>query len=361
MKIMIITLCTDGGMVHYVSQLANALSKKEEIVVLAPVGIEKKNFAKNVKIIELLLGHVMKTVFMNTLVFTRPLKFLNTIYKENPDIIHFNECHPWSSFFLPFLIRIPVVTTIHDVRPHIGTRKCDYIVGHQMHKKFSDGFIVHGEKARKELKVHKKCFVIPHGDYSFFLNYRYEVIPEENNTLLFFGRIEDYKGLEYLIKAIPIILIDVPDVKLIIAGSGDFGKYRHMVLDNKHFEVYNRFIADEEVPNLFQRAKIIVLPYIEGTQSGIIPIAYSFKKPVVVTDVGSIPEVVDNGKTGFIVPPKDSELLADAIIKLLKNDTLRKEMGENAFIKMKEELSWDTISERLIVIYKQILADKSCR
>ena len=358
---MIITLCIDGGMNHYVSQLANALSKKEEVIVLAPVGIEKKNFANTVKIIELPLGHVMKTIFMNTLVFTRPLKFLNTIYKENPDIIHFNECHPWSSFFLPFLTRIPVVTTVHDVKPHVGTRKFDYIVGHQMHRKFSDGFIVHGERARNELKVPKKCFVIPHGDYSFLLQYPNEIIPEENNTLLFFGRIEDYKGLEYLIKAIPIISIKLPDIKLIIAGQGNFGKFRPMVLNNRHFEVHNRYIADEEIPPLFQRAKIIVLPYIEGTQSGIISIAYAFKKPVVVTDVTSIPEVVDNGKTGFIVPPKDPELLADAIITLLKNDTLRKEMGENAFIKMKEELSWDTISERLIAIYKEILSDKSCR
>ena len=131
-----------------------------------------------------------------------------------------------------------------------------------------------------------------------------------------------------------------------------------MILNNKNYEVYNRFIPDKEVSYFFQRAKVVVLPYIEGTQTGIIPIAYAFKKPVVVTDVGDIPDVVDDGKTGFIVPPKDSKALADSILKLLKDDKLRKEMGENAYIKMKKELSWNKITEKTIEVYKNILYSK---
>jgi alpha-maltose-1-phosphate synthase len=361
MKIMTITFSMYGGMIHYISQFTDALSKKEDVVIIAPFGVERKNFTKNVKIIELPLGHTIKTFFINTLIFTRPLKFLNTIHKEKPDIIHFNECHLWSSLFLPFLTKIPIITTIHDVKPHIGSRKYDQIIAQRIHAKFSDCLFVHGEKARKELKIHKKCFVIPHGDYSFFLKYSCKEINEEKDTILFFGRIEDYKGLEYLIRSIAIILINFPDIKLIIAGTGDFRKYTNMIFDNKHFEVHNRYIAEEEIPVFFNRAKIIILPYIEATQSGIVPIAYAFKKPVVVTDVGSIPEVVDDGKTGFIIPPKDSELLAEAIIKLLKNDKLRKEMGENAYNKMKEELSWDKIAEKTIEVYKDVIKDKTCK
>lgn len=360
MKIMIITLSTYGPMNHYVSQLANALSKREDVVIIAPVGVERKNFAKHVKIIELELGNVIKKFFINTLIFTKPLKFLNTIYKEKPDIIHCNNYPLWLSLFLPFLINFPIVTTIHDVNPHLGSRKFDQIIGKWMHIKFSDCLIVHGGWAKKELKTNKKCYSIPHGDYSFFLNYRKKVINEEGNTILFFGRIEDYKGLEYLIRSIPIISNDFPDIKLIIAGSGDFSRYKSIILNDKNYEVYNRFVPDEEVSNFFQRAVVIVLPYIEGTQSGIVPIAYAFKKPVVVTDVGSIPEVVDDGKTGFIVPPKDSKALANAIIKLLKDDELRKQMGKNAYKKMKKELSWDKIAEKTIEVYKEAIRDKTC-
>ena len=324
---MLIALNTSGGMIHYVSQLANALSKREDVVVIAPVGVERKNFTEDMKIIELQVGNVIKNFFINTLIVTRPIRFLNMIYKEKPDIVHCSENHLWLSPFLPFLTKFPIVTTIHDVNPHPGGRKFDRIIGKKIHIKFSDCLIVHGEKAKKELKTDKTSYVIPHGDYSFFLNYKDDMIKEEN-AILFFGTILKYKGIEYLIRSMPYVSDHFPDIKLIIAGSGDFTKYKNMIRNDKNYEVHNRFIPDEEVPNFFQRAKIIVLPYIEGTQSGIIPIAYAFKKPVVVTDVGSIPEVVDDGVTGFIVPPKEPKALADAIIKLLKDDKLRKEMGE---------------------------------
>jgi len=358
MKIMIITLNTYGGMIHYVSQIANALSKREDVIVIAPVGVERKYFTKNVKIIELHLGNVIKNFFINTIIFTRFLKLLDIIYKEKPDIIHCNECSPWLSLFLPFLVKFPIITTIHDVNPHPGSRKFDQIIGKWMHIKFSDCLIVHGEKAKKKLRTNKKCYVVPHGDYSFFLGYINGVISEEDSTILFFGRIAEYKGLEYLIRSIPIISTDFPDIKLIIAGDGNFSEYKNMILDDRHYEIHNRWIPDEEIPSFFQRAKIIVLPYIEVTQSGIIPIAYAFKKPVVATTVGSIPEVVEHGKTGLLVPPKDVTALADAITKLLKNDKLRKEMGQNAYEKMKEELPWDKIADKTIGIYKKVIEDK---
>ena len=131
-----------------------------------------------------------------------------------------------------------------------------------------------------------------------------------------------------------------------------------MITDRESFEIINEFIPDEEIAQLFQRAKLVVLPYIEASQSGIIAIAYAFKKPVIVSSVGSIPEVVDHGKTGLLVPPGDAKALAEAIIELLKDDRLREEMGNNAFAKMEQELSWDKIAEKTLQVYKQVCRDK---
>jgi glycosyltransferase involved in cell wall biosynthesis len=126
-----------------------------------------------------------------------------------------------------------------------------------------------------------------------------------------------------------------------------------MMVNKDNFIVHNYRIPYKEGAELFQRCSVVVLPYIDASQSGVIPTAYGFKKPVVVTDVGSIPEIVDDGVTGFIVPSKDPIALVDAIIKLLKDDGLRKQMGENAYKKLKTDLSWDKIVEKTVEVYKE--------
>jgi glycosyltransferase involved in cell wall biosynthesis len=129
--------------------------------------------------------------------------------------------------------------------------------------------------------------------------------------------------LEYLIKAEPMVTEQVPDAKIIIAGTGEnFKKYDKMMMNRDNFIVHNYRIPYKEGAELFQRCSLVVLPYIDASQTGVIPPAYGFKKPVIVTDVGSIPEIVDDGVTGFIVPPRNPEALAEAIVKLLKDEPL---------------------------------------
>lgn len=362
-KVMIITMSTYGGIIHYTSQLANNLHiAGAEITILAPRGLSKNNFVDNIKIIEMDVGNNIKNLIINSLNLKNIFKYIKMIHQENPDVIHcIEEWNLWLGFILFFIKKFPIITTIHDVNPHYGTRKIDKNIAKYFHIKFSDSLIVHGSNAKAELKTNKECHIIPHGDYSFFTKFKKGNIVEEKNTVLFFGRIEEYKGLIYLIEAINRISEYLPDIKLIIAGSGEFSKYEKIMKNEKNFEVHNRFIADEEVPNFFQRSNFVILPYIEGTQTGIIPIAYAFKKPVIVTDVGSIPEVVENGKTGFIVPHKNELELEKAIMKLLQNDDLRKSMGINAHIKMENELSWDIIAESTMHIYQELISIRENR
>lgn len=353
MKIVIITLADRGGMIHYTSQLANALSCYVDLTVIIGNG-NNHYFNGNVSVKSIAIPSTGIIGKKNIFNFLSIIEILRDI---KPDIIHISGNHFWIFGLYNYIKNKNVILTLHDINEHEGEQSLINILTNKLHIKLAKHIFVHGEKLRNILVMkgypENAISVIKHGDYSFFTKYEQDLC--EDGSILFFGRIVDYKGIQYLIEAVPLIKKQIPNVNVIIAGSGDFAKYNSLIQTPENFEIINEFIPDELVAKLFKRASIIALPYIEGSQTGIIPIAYSFKKPVIATNVGSITEVVEDGVTGFIVPPRDSSALADAIIKILKDDHLQKKMGENAYRKMKEELSWDDIAEKTMEVYKSIL------
>jgi starch synthase len=353
MKIAIITLVNRGGMIHYTSQLANALSLYGTVTVIIG-NIEKNNyFNDNIIVKSVPLPSSRIFAVKNFLNFLSVIKILRNI---NPDIIHISGNHFWIFGLYNYLKNKNVVLTLHDVNEHEGEKSLINIITNNLHIKLAKHIFVHGEKLRKILiskgYPENDISVIKHGDYSFFTEYEKDI--SEDGSILFFGRLVDYKGIQYLIESVPHIKKQINNINVIIAGKGNFDKYSYLIKNPENFEIINEFIPDMRVAELFRRASVIVLPYIEGSQTGIIPIAYSFRKPVVVTNVGSIQEVVEEGVTGFIVPPRDSYSLANAIIKLLKDEDLRKKMGDYAFRKMKDELSWNGIAEKIFEKYKTV-------
>jgi glycosyltransferase involved in cell wall biosynthesis len=286
-------------------------------------------------------------------------------------VVHFQVSALPLYLLLPLLKlkRYPLIGTFHDVKLHIGEENLLTELMFRCARKHSDEIILHGWKLKKIMMrqyniPEKRVHVISIGEHEVapFKKYERKDIKEDENLVLFFGRIWEYKGLEYLIKAEPLITLEVPDAKIVIAGTGEnFKKYERMMINKDNFIVRNYRIPYKEGAELFQRCSVVVLPYIEASQSGVIPVAYGFKKPVVATNVGAIPEIVDGGVTGFIVPPRNPEALAEAIIKLLKDDKLRKEMGENAYKKLKIDMSWDKIIENTINVYDKAIRDKSCK
>ncbi len=365
-----IVLC--GGFIDYELQLGKAISKQCELLILLPMGELSKELQQSIGS-NINYYYTFKNINpRNFLDRIRNIFYtLRTVHRFKPDLVHLQlggSILDFSIFMYCYILRIPTVITCHDVHIHVGdqhpfaTTFVRYIL-----RKYSDAIIVHGEKLRMQMIKDQrvpayKVYSLHIGEHEVapFKIYERSEIEEHKNSVLFFGRIYEYKGLEYLIKAEPIVTNTIPDFKIVIAGKGEnFKKYNDMIRPRKeHFIVHNYRISYKEGAELFQRSSLVVLPYIEASQSGVIPTAYSFKKPVVATDVGSIPEVVDEGKTGLIVPPRDSQALADAIIKLLHNVKLRKEMGENAFIKLKRDFSWDNIGMRTVDIYKNILSQK---
>lgn len=357
-----------GTFIDYQIQLSNALVKENNSVL----SIILAN-----KLSEDYLGNVDKRVNLHLLGKGKSLydptsiiilkELVKTITEFNPDIIHL-QLGQGIVFLtlLPLLTIYPLVSTFHDAKLHIGENSKWFNFTRYWIRKCSNRIIVHGDKLKEcminEFKLsNEKVHAIPIGEHEVapFKKYERDDLKEDHNLILFFGRIYKYKGLEYLIKAEPLISKKIPDVKIIIAGIGeDFKKYEKMIRDIDNFIIYNRYISYKEGAELFQRCNIVVLPYIEASQSGVIMTAYGFKKPVVVTNVGSIPEVVDNGLTGIIVPPKNSVILAESIIKLLRNDDLRRKMGENGYKKLKKDLSWNNIANKTIDVYYEAINSK---
>ncbi len=164
------------------------------------------------------------------------------------------------------------------------------------------------------------------------------------NTILFFGIVRPYKGLSYLIEAMPQIIAEIPGVLLIIAGEfwgkeeRFLSRIRELHLDDS-VKVINEYIPNEEVGTYFSAVDIVVLPYVSGTGSGIVQIAFGFNKPVIATKVGCLPEVVGDKRTGYLVEPMDSQAIADAVVSFYR------ENKEDEFVsnisREKERFSWE--------------------
>jgi alpha-maltose-1-phosphate synthase len=362
MRVTLITLMDEGGMVHYTSQLSNHLAQKVDVTVIVPEGCDLAHFSEQVCIKTVKTPPKRGWLNKNNLQVWR---LFCVISETEPDVIHLSGSHPWIFPLYPFLRirRYPVVATVHDVKLHLGEATLVARLTNYVYIRSADHVFVHGLKLRNELVNagidNSKISVIPHGAYSFFT--RANAGAEEDAVILFFGRIHPYKGLEYLLDAMPLILKELPNAQLIIAGRGDLAELQQRIQRSLNITVMNEFIPDDQVAELFERAAVVVLPYVEGSQTGVVPIAYSFKKPVIVTNVGSINEVVEDGKTGFIVPPRDAAAIADAVGKILTDRHQRLQMGENAYRKMNEEFSWDTVVRETVRVYTQITHGQKSR
>ena len=174
--------------------------------------------------------------------------------------------------------------------------------------------------------------------------------------VLFFGRIYEYKGLQYLLEAAPLVRAKVPLVQFVIAGVGDdvLACYPHL-RDTSFIQFDNRFIPINDAARLFAESDLLVLPYIEASQSGVLMIAMPFGLPVVVTEVGEISSLVRSCGMGLVVPPREPAALAAAITKIALDSELRNLLSKNAKRAATEEYSRKKISATALCIYEKVI------
>jgi len=193
---------------------------------------------------------------------------------------------------------------------------------------------------------------IYHPLYNFYLQWdgtASEPVNPEILRLLFFGKIRKYKGLSVFLEALAHAKDEIP-IQATIAGEFYVAPlpYRKVAerLGLSELLIWKeRYIPNEEVPALFRQTDLVILPYLEATQSGVVPVAYQFDVPVISSDVGGLSEVVLEGRTGYLVPVGDSRAIADRIVKFHKEK--RKAEFQRNIKEFRQRLSWNQVVESI--------------
>jgi D-inositol-3-phosphate glycosyltransferase len=231
-----------------------------------------------------------------------------------------------------------------------------------------DGGIVMSQTVSDELRSFRKNIPVKLSPHPLFDNYGSIVtrgtalsnlnLSPEYSYLLFFGFVRAYKGLDLLIKALSKSRIGDKRLKLIVAGEFyEDDKPYHELAEKLGLEndiiFFDHFIKDEEVPLFFGAADLVVQPYKTATQSGVTQIAFHYEKPMLVTDVGGLREIVPDRKCGYVVKP-DPDFIAEAITDYFDNN--RKEKFTEGVKREKEKFSWDKMTAAILEIYEKCIS-----
>lgn len=279
-------------------------------------------------------------------------RFLNS---KKYDVIHFigqNEMYG----LLYRLLNSPKIFTFHEIEgPAVNGNLQKFPVVNLISRK-KNSVIFHSSNIKEK---YLQNYVIRNwGIYviKFGLFETYRLFPdqtkEEPKTVLYYGIIQPYKGIEYLVAAFKLVKKDIPDIKLIIAGRGSI-YFDASILKDDGIELINRTISEEELVHLNKRATLVVCPYISSSQSGIPVTSFVFNKPIIASNVQGLSEYVIDGFNGVLVPPCDSLSLAREIKKLIVDEKLRKSIIRNiSEMNNESKATWTSIAEQTINVYQ---------
>lgn len=299
-----------------------------------------------------------------------PLSYRSAAKKiaaELPDLLIMKY---WMPFFGPALGTVAAhmpsntrsIAILDNVLPH-EKRFFDKSFNAYFLKRI-DGFVAMSEQVKGDLlklKPDAKLILLPHPIYDHFgsrtdsAQARLKLgLHPNKKTVLFFGFIRDYKGLDNLIEA--FAMLD-NSYQLLIAGEtyGSFEAYTKLIDKNpnkENIKVFNDYIPDNEVAQFFSAAEVCCLPYRSATQSGITGISYNFGTPLIATNKGGLAEFIEHGKTGLIIAESTPEMIATGIRDFFGN--YDRKMMEQNIIKLKQTLSWEYFAEEILNFRKQL-------
>lgn len=181
-------------------------------------------------------------------------------------------------------------------------------------------------------------------------------VPIEGIYFLFFGFIRDYKGLDLLVEAMSDPRLKASGAKVIVAGEFYSNEEKYLDLIKKHrvsddIILKTEFIPDDQVAHFFNACDVVVQPYKDATQSGVTQIAYHFEKPMIVTNVGGLAEIVPHGKSGFVCEP-NAKSLAETLVNVLQPGVVS-QLTEGTK-EEKKRFTWETMVESIFKLYHQV-------
>ena len=405
MRLFVVEPLAAGGMIHYAYQLCAALAEAGADVTLVTAGnYELDGWPHNFTVEKRLRWWTLhdaassrpprsrlarawrkirwsaRRVGRGARLLWEWLRLTRYLLRERPDVVQFGKINfPFEAFFLAWLrwrgLYLAQICHEFELRER-GSAPVVYLVNRlytAVYAQFSLIFLHGAYNRRRFLQLFPqaagKTAVIPHGNERIFLEQhggaaarerlrqQYQLADGEP-VVLFFGNLTPSKGLPDLLHAFarlrhrtparlvvagyPTKYIDLPALQATAVALGIAGS---VIFDARYLPV-------AEVGPLLELATVAVYPYLSSTQSGSLQVAYSFGRPVVATAVGGLPEVVEDGRSGFLVPPGDPEALAEALFKITSNPALAQEMGAYARHLSQTRFAWGPIGAQILAVYK---------
>lgn len=256
---------------------------------------------------------------------------LRVVNKISPDVILTDTTAPFTILLFLFHYR-KVVLLVHDPFPHSGYKKKWFIWFRNLVLRLIRNKVIFNSRQYEEfIRSYKlspqDVFCSNLSTFEFMKIYEPCKMEKDGKfKILFWGIISEYKGIEYLCSAFEeLVKQGYKDIELTIAGSGELYFDIEPYLKYSNFKFVHKFLTNEEIADYVFNTDIVVCPYVDATQSGVIMTAFAYCKPVIATNVGGLPEVVDE-YYGILIEPRNTKQIVDSILFLYKNPCVIKQM-----------------------------------
>ncbi len=361
-----------GGVTHHITHLARQFTAKgHEVKILAPASKVVPDLGDRFILIgkprPIPVSGSIARITISPWLSSRVNKVLS---EERFDIIHLHE--PLVPMLCTTVLRLsksPTMGTFHASESRdwydYGTPLAKFFLNRWFRK--LDGKIAVSKPAMQCISKHFPGYynIIPNGvDLGHFSP---EVAPidefcDGKLNILFVGRLEKRKGFDYLLKAYQQVKQEIPNSRLIAVGPGIRlrRKFEKQVKKSGLADIiFTGYISTKDLPRYYKTADVFCAPATGWESFGIILIeAMAVGKPIVASDVGGYATLITKGVEGYLVPPKDEQALAESLITVLKDNSLRQEMGANGRLKA-QEYSWENIAQRVLDYYTSVLNESS--